>query len=559
MYSSDRLVGLQNDSEFVLTLQRNLLYTINLKVDEVVDGVGKLALGMNQILGNVAILPDMARDVQEILQFTLKRRPTTKEAAQKSKPDSKIKSYYLVPNRRVRGFIGREDILSRIQAGFESAIEPRVVVIRAMGGQGKTQVALEYCYRAKEKPFQAIFWADATSENTLKKSFETTAERIKAPGQVLGEEFAVDYLIEKLIEWPEPWLMVLDNYDDPVSFNNLQEYIPDAEHGYILITTRHTDTDSLADPRNAVELPGLGQRDAVDLLLKLSQIKETDQIVEEARHIVDRLGYHPLAITQAGSYIKLRKIQLDEFTTHYKRQKKAILQQTPQMTAYRRKLNNAEKETALNVFTTWELSFQQLEAREETGDLESDILTLFAFFDCKDISEQLFKTFSKSSKLPEKGSGAPGHSLRFFLDDQGDWASEKFVDVLIDLTSTSLLQTWSRDPDGCHFSIHPLVKDWILMRTEAAAFAQYCLMGSLVLSNFLEVHDNYNDFTFSLSTRQTMMSHLDVYLENKELLKPDATDKNILDSFHESEFWFARQVILKSNNDLRSDLMQAAF
>jgi len=202
-----------------------LLYNINLKVDEIISNFEQLATDMPEVSGRVALLPNMARDVHTIMQLALKRRPTTRNPVPLQDAKPKVKSYYLVPNRRVRGFIGREDILTRIQAGFDSGVEPRVVVIRAMGGQGKTQVALEYCYRAKENPFQAIFWADATSENTIKKSFETTAERIKIPGQVLDEETSVQYLIDTLAEWPEPWLMVFDNYDDPISFNNLQEYV----------------------------------------------------------------------------------------------------------------------------------------------------------------------------------------------------------------------------------------------------------------------------------------------------------------------------------------------
>lgn len=63
-------------------------------------------------------------------------------------PPPNVKSYYLVPSRRVRGFIGREDILKRIEAAFSSTDDyddgPCVVVIRAMGGQGKTQVSILY-------------------------------------------------------------------------------------------------------------------------------------------------------------------------------------------------------------------------------------------------------------------------------------------------------------------------------------------------------------------------------------------------------------------------------
>ena len=102
------------------------------------------------------------------------------------------------------------------------------------------------------------------------------------------------------------------------------------------------------------------------------------------------LGYHPLAITQSGSYIRKRRIGLHEFLDHYKRRKDTILKNTPQLSQYRRKLGDEEKETSLNVFTTWELSVEQLELQTSADSTEMRLLTLFAFFDNKDIAEWLF-------------------------------------------------------------------------------------------------------------------------------------------------------------------------
>src|ERR1035438_6494341 len=79
--------------------------------------------------------------------------------------ETNAKSYYMVPNRRVRAFVGREDILAKIETGFSISSAPRIVVLRGLGGQGKTQVALEYCRRAKSTQVQGIFWIEASSEN----------------------------------------------------------------------------------------------------------------------------------------------------------------------------------------------------------------------------------------------------------------------------------------------------------------------------------------------------------------------------------------------------------
>lgn len=51
-------------------------------------------------------------------------------------------NHFIVPNRRVCDFIGREDILDRIEKGLSSESESRVVFLRGLGSQDKTQVAL---------------------------------------------------------------------------------------------------------------------------------------------------------------------------------------------------------------------------------------------------------------------------------------------------------------------------------------------------------------------------------------------------------------------------------
>ena len=234
----------------------------------------------------------------------LTRQPTLQSVTDLTTKGTDAKSHVLVPNRRVRGFLGREDVLAKIKEAFDSENDvdpPRVFVLRAMGGQGKTQVALEYCYRAnKEKEFNTILWVDATSENTLEKSFAAIAEHLRNPDQKQGQDSGVDLVIGALIEWPERWLMVFDNYDNPDSFEKpLTDYIPRGEQGCVLVTSRHAAADDLAEPGYALELPPLEGNDALKLLLKLSGNKETETNLKEGKNVVESLGCHALAVTQA--------------------------------------------------------------------------------------------------------------------------------------------------------------------------------------------------------------------------------------------------------------------
>ena len=192
--------------------------------------------------------------------------------------------------------------------------------------------------------------------------------------------------------------MVFDNYDNPVAFPNIRDFIPQSECGAILVTSRHPDSHAVVMnlSNHFLELFGLEECAAVALLIQQSQI--TKGISSDAKNIVERLGCHPLALTQAGAYVRKRKLRLCEFMDHYQRRKKIILESTPQLSQYRKRVGNAEEETSLNVFTTWELSFQQLQSEASENDVEAKLLTLLAFFDEKDISEQLFAGFSTNQE-----------------------------------------------------------------------------------------------------------------------------------------------------------------
>ena len=375
--------------------------------------------------------------------------------------------YYEIPNCRVKSFVGREDILQKIDEALSNGSGPHYAVLQGMGGQGKTQVALEHCYRKKNNPYSAIFWVDATTQDRFEGSFQFISERIKRRTENLPDVKArVAFVLRMFTSWTVQWLMVFDNYDNPDTFPNIEYFIPQSEFGAILITSRHPGSSALViyHSNHFIELFGLDESDAVALLVQQSQNKEG--IAADAKKLVERLECHPLALTQAGSYIRERKLRLSEFMDYYKRRKKIILESTRQLTQYRKMLGNDEKETSLNVFITWELSFQQLRSEAPENSVEARLLTLLAYFDEKDISEQLFAGISiNQEKISE--SAEQFIWLNAFSNVEGQWDSNLFEDVLIRLRDSSLLQVFARGLDGfIHASLHPLVKDWIQLRTD---------------------------------------------------------------------------------------------
>jgi tetratricopeptide (TPR) repeat protein len=429
----------------------------------------------------------------------------------------------------------------------------------------------------KGNPFSAIFWVDASSESTVQNSFEVISERLKTQMDILLDTDArVNFVFRTLSDWPSPWFMVFDNYDNPTAFNNVEDYMPSNEQGMILVTSRNADADKLADEENQIQLQGLPESDAIELLLKQSLMKQSDQVASENdKEIVARLGHHALAITQAGAYISKRKILLGEFLDHFERRKDIILREAPQMSQYRRRLNKSERDTSLSVFTTWELSFQQLEDEDTEGVNMADILTLFAFFDCKDISEGLFKAYcdgdsheagtessgetsdpeTSNNNLDRMRNTPPSGMLNenvsstdvgsnsqayakgsvtvdevagksqsynerriaqgtgsFLTTHKGNWDSDFFCDVLVTLVQLSLVQTFEKRADGLyHLSLHPLVRDWIRLRTKKSACQEYSSIAATSIYRLLDSKSWNYGFDMSLSARQELHAHIDAH------------------------------------------------
>ena len=130
------------------------------------------------------------------------------------------------------------------------------VVLHGLGGMGKTQLAVEFARRHHQQ-FTSVFWLDGRSEGRLKQSIANAASRVPE-GQIAemsrlysrsgsGDSDAV---VRDMTNWlNEPdntdWLLIFDNIDhehqqddaDPDAYD-VRRYLPGADHGSILITTR---------------------------------------------------------------------------------------------------------------------------------------------------------------------------------------------------------------------------------------------------------------------------------------------------------------------------------
>lgn len=139
------------------------------------------------------------------------------------------RNHFLVPRQRVKDFIGRESLLDQIRSHFsnDQSGTPTILILYALGGQGKSQIALEYCRKWRDT-YRGVFWIDANSETTVTQSYGTIAAELFGASQIESYDSAVQIKMVQgdLERWSEAWLMVFDNYDEPEKFREIKQFIP---------------------------------------------------------------------------------------------------------------------------------------------------------------------------------------------------------------------------------------------------------------------------------------------------------------------------------------------
>ncbi|KAH0551461.1 hypothetical protein GP486_007324, partial [Trichoglossum hirsutum] len=406
---------------------------------------------------------------------------------------------------RVSHFVARENLLKEIEVTYHHSkdlVDPTVVVLFGMGGSGKTQLALEYCRRTEaSRRFTSIFWVDASNPSTIAQSFLSIAEMISRKKWVLADaDASMRFVTDAISAWQNPWLIVFDNFDKPSAFKNInmKDYFPRGKNGAILFTSRFAGAERLG---HMITVTSMSESEGLELLLQRSGNNNNDDNCKVGKEIVRRLGCLALAIDQAGAYISARGLALHLYMDHYNNRKEKVLKETPEFWEYRRKLGDAEAETSLSVFTTWEMSFEEIGAGGDDRRNKEHLLTVSAFFDNKDIFEGLFRVYFESEN--------PGWMEIFCIE--GVWGKYEFRDVLAELFNLSLILSLETGTTGTHFSLHPLIQDWLKLRINLQDRRTYAAEAISILAAFIGDQDVAK---LALQSKQLIVSHLDVSVQN---------------------------------------------
>lgn len=197
----------------------------------------------------------------------------------------------------------RVEVLERLRAGVRAGRGGEAYVLYGMGGCGKTAVAYTFFQLIVNECGRVGLWVSASDRASLRAGMlAVAADRGAGDGELLaarnGLRAAADLVWHYLDRSAEPWLLVLDNADEPEILRD-GSWLRTSPRGMVVVTTRR----SAARWWPGAELQHIGVLPREDAARVLRDLAPHSGTQEEAAEIAERLGRLPLALTLAGGFL----------------------------------------------------------------------------------------------------------------------------------------------------------------------------------------------------------------------------------------------------------------
>ncbi|KOX31107.1 hypothetical protein ADK67_09790 [Saccharothrix sp. NRRL B-16348] len=187
----------------------------------------------------------------------------------------------------------RPDLADAIDAALRTA-DVRQVVLTGPGGVGKSQLATAAFHRARA---DVLVWVGARTRQSVLTGY-ARAWRAVAKTAGSDDEAQADLFLAWLRSTTTPWLVVLDDVDDPTELAGLW---PTGD-GRSLVTTQRRDA-SLLRPDARVIGVGMFTPDEATAYLSARLTVDPRHDQEHLAVLADALGCFPLALSQAAAFL----------------------------------------------------------------------------------------------------------------------------------------------------------------------------------------------------------------------------------------------------------------
>lgn len=306
--------------------------------------------------------------------------------------------------------------------------------------------------------FWGVFWIDASSDETAQHSFKEIA-------QIGGVDTNINAAKTWLSSLERPWLLVIDNADDPNI--PVERYFPGGERGHILVTTRNPFLKNFGTVgEGSCELERLEEDDAVSLLLK--QAQEPSPWNSSARlhaaQIARVLGYLPLALVYTGKAIAKGLTTLEDCVNYFDNIWDSIRLES-------KRSGHVVEEAGKSVFAPYDAMYQDLDRQNTQSARDAiELLKLFSFLHHENIRIDFITKAAKNSpatearlrhEYEEKEHGSFAHGQNTVIPQPKPWGrriGEWIVQVVAQYQDRGYptLPVALRDDNVNSFSVHRL-------------------------------------------------------------------------------------------------------
>ena len=284
-----------------------------------------------------------------------------------------------IPFRRNPYFTGRDEILESLyhdlQLGQSNA---PIKVLSGLGGVGKTQIAIEYAYRYRSD-YDIIWHIRSEKPVTLAADFAALARALDLPAKEEQEQAKEIEAVKHALREREGWLLIFDNVELE---EDVWDFLPQAGAGQVIITSR----SGIWNRLEISEIRPLKRNDSVNFLIgRTEQNSETD-----AAKLAELFGDLPLALEQAGAFIKATGMPVAEYIELFNSNRKDVwaVEEKQRILDY-----NA------TVATTWDLSMRNI---QKEVPISLDLMRFFAFLAPENIPRALLELLSNQIKDAKK-------------------------------------------------------------------------------------------------------------------------------------------------------------
>ncbi|XP_067018529.1 uncharacterized protein [Acropora muricata] len=331
--------------------------------------------------------------------------------------------------------------------------------ICGLGGVGKTSLVVEFLSQHEEDYPGGIFWISGENNEVFQRSLNEVARQLGT----FQNDFSISLsnTLECLKRKEHMWCLVVDNLDELEMSDDMKKLLTGHwKHkacGHIIITTRREAVEIGEDlgieEEYCIELKCLTSDEGIQFLAMRTGKVTGDE--EHARKLVRELGGLPLALDQAGAYIRCLNKPIKEYLKEYQKQRLLLLKKRKA----RNLVENTPKER-LAVHTTWLMNFKHiadLSQELDLGQAPKLVMQICAFFGPDDIPYQLI-------------------NQEIYKEDHSTMCDQ--AEIVSLLTKFSLFQRYSTNS----FSVHRLVQEVIRceLRKETDSVSEFDILSYAV-------------------------------------------------------------------------------